>query len=434
MYIKNFKNATYISKIGEGSQALVNKYQLNNGYVAVKNYFATDTGDIDSGAVKEVVFLKQLVNCNEFNQVIDVDFIMNNNDMILRIMTPYYSYDLEYFIKNTPNDIRLKNFDHVMTTLLKALYTLHYRSIIHCDIKPANILMDNNFNVFLADFGLSMVLPCDETKRQLPLRFVGSLLWNSPELLTGNEYYTDQIDVWSLGITMLEYIIKDTITEPNMTFLNQYGNETSILYQIFTQCKPIINIDNDNYMLVKSNQLHAHLDIVKILNDYQVVVDNQVINLLTTMLQINPYDRLKITKFDYDVCPLVFDILPRGELHTDNNINDYYIALLQMIRASDSFALNTGTCLMAIDVFERYIVHRYLPALKIYKIVAATCLLLMAKINEGINLDIEEMLDYYEHIFNGTSLKQMEMIVLKKMNYVLTSCELDDYLSYFNTR
>src|SRR6516162_6649848 len=136
MYIKNFKNATYISKIGEGSQALVNKYQLNNGYVAVKNYFATDTGDIDSGAVKEVVFLKQLVNCNEFNQVIDVDFIMNNNDMILRIMTPYCSYDLEYFIKNTPNDIRLKNFDHVMTTLLKALYTLHYRSIIHCDIKP----------------------------------------------------------------------------------------------------------------------------------------------------------------------------------------------------------------------------------------------------------------------------------------------------------
>jgi hypothetical protein len=291
--------------------------------------------------------------------------------------------------------------------------------------------MDDQYHVVLADFGLAMQLPCHENQRHMPLPFVGSLLWRAPELLTHSLYYTDQIDVWSLGITMLEYLINNTITEPHHQFLEN-DDEVAILYQIFTQSTPFIIPDQNHVTMVKQNQLHAHLDVVNILHDYQIHVDQQMIKLLIVMLQLNPQDRLKITSFDYDICPTTVSILSRGELYPNNNLTFFYTALLQMIKVSDLLALNIKTCLMSIDLFERYVVHFHLPALKQYDIVSATCLLLMAKVNEGYNIDLDELINYYG-TFNVTSLKLMQIIILKNLNYVLTSCELDEILDYFNT-
>lgn len=85
--------------------------------------------------------------------------------------------------------------------LLEGLDYLHTRSppVVHRDIKGANILVDLNFCVKLADFGCS--------KRDLvtkSFRTIGSIPWMAPEVIQQQEGHGRKADVWSLGCTFIE--------------------------------------------------------------------------------------------------------------------------------------------------------------------------------------------------------------------------------------
>ncbi|KAF6172381.1 hypothetical protein GIB67_043222 [Kingdonia uniflora] len=75
--------------------------------------------------------------------------------------------------------------------------------IIHCDIKPQNILLDDSFNVKISDFGLAKLLMSDQSRCTTDIR--GTRGYVAPEWFK-RMAITAKVDVYSFGIMLLEII------------------------------------------------------------------------------------------------------------------------------------------------------------------------------------------------------------------------------------
>lgn len=92
---------------------------------------------------------------------------------------------------------------------LEGLQYMHENNFIHRDIKGANVLLTDEGDVKLVDFGVSAILSEPSQKRNT---LIGTPYWMAPEVIqnkTRLNPYDEAVDVWSLGITLIELAEKD---------------------------------------------------------------------------------------------------------------------------------------------------------------------------------------------------------------------------------
>lgn len=92
---------------------------------------------------------------------------------------------------------------YVIRETLKGIHYLHHVGKIHRDIKGANILLTEDGDVKLADFGVSAQITATMSKRK---SFIGTPYWMAPEVAAVERKggYNHQCDIWAIGITAIE--------------------------------------------------------------------------------------------------------------------------------------------------------------------------------------------------------------------------------------
>ncbi len=81
------------------------------------------------------------------------------------------------------------------------MHYLHNINVIHRDIKPENLLLDMKGELKIADFGWSVHAP---NSRRMTL--CGTLDYLPPEMIEGKAH-DQNVDVWSLGVLMYEFLV-----------------------------------------------------------------------------------------------------------------------------------------------------------------------------------------------------------------------------------
>ncbi|KAM7337612.1 hypothetical protein ACRRTK_003731 [Alexandromys fortis] len=82
--------------------------------------------------------------------------------------------------------------------ILSAVDYCHGRKIVHRDLKAENLLLDNNMNIKIADFGFGNFFKTGE----LLATWCGSPPYAAPEVFEGQQYEGPQLDIWSMGVVL----------------------------------------------------------------------------------------------------------------------------------------------------------------------------------------------------------------------------------------
>ncbi|KAJ3671581.1 hypothetical protein LUZ60_007660 [Juncus effusus] len=215
-----------LDKIGQGTYSSVYRARdLQTGkIVALKKvrFMNMDPESVRFMA-REIHILRRLDHPN----VIKLEGIVaSRTSQSLYLVFEYMEHDLAG-LTSTPGvkftEPQVKCF---MQQLLQGLYHCHTHGVLHRDIKGSNLLIDNNGNLKIGDFGLATFF--DPSKMQQLTSRVVTLWYRPPELLLGATEYGVAVDLWSTGCILGELLAGKPIM-PGRTEVEQ-------LHKIFKLC------------------------------------------------------------------------------------------------------------------------------------------------------------------------------------------------------
>ncbi|MEW5303981.1 MAG: hypothetical protein WDW36_006624 [Sanguina aurantia] len=202
-----------LEKVGEGTYGKVYKAKdINTGkLVALKKCrLEMEEEGVPSTTLREVSLLQMLSESNHVVKLLSVEHTEENNKPCLYLVFEYLSTDLKKWMDKTgkgpSNPLGKQVVKNLVYQLVKGLAHCHKHGVLHRDLKPQNLLVDDsNLCLKIADLGLGRHF-------SIPLKSytheIVTLWYRAPEVLLGSTHYSTPVDIWSVGCIFAELVRK----------------------------------------------------------------------------------------------------------------------------------------------------------------------------------------------------------------------------------
>ncbi|KAL2228819.1 UNVERIFIED_CONTAM: Receptor kinase-like protein Xa21 [Sesamum indicum] len=199
--------------LGSGSFGKVYKGTFLDGVVAAIKVFNLDVQDAIKSFDRECEAMRNIRHRN----LVKVISSCSNEDFKAIIFEYMPKGSLDKWLYSENNFLDMKQRLGIMIDVASALEYLHHgysSPMVHCDLKPSNILFDENMVARLGDFGIAKLLGGEEIKVQT--KTLGTLGYMAPEY--GSEgMVSTMVDVYSYGILLMEIFTGKKPTDDKFT-------------------------------------------------------------------------------------------------------------------------------------------------------------------------------------------------------------------------
>ncbi|KAJ1291730.1 hypothetical protein BS78_02G338400 [Paspalum vaginatum] len=270
-----------LEKVGQGTYSSVFRARdLETGKIVALKKVRFDNFEPESVRfmAREIQILRRLDHPN----VMKLEGLITSRlSCSLYLVFEYMEHDLAGLCSSPDVKFTEAQLKCYMNQLLSGLEHCHSRRVVHRDIKGANLLVNNEGILKIADFGLANYF--DPIKNHPLTSRVVTLWYRPPELLLGSTHYNAAVDLWSVGCVFAEMYRGKPIL--------QGRTEVEQLHKIFKLC----GSPADDYWK-KSKLPHAtifkpHHPYPSTLRDVFKEVPENALSLLETLLSVEPYKR-----------------------------------------------------------------------------------------------------------------------------------------------
>ena len=199
--MKTQNKYTKTSKLGEGTYGVVYKAKDQKGqeiYALKKIRLQAEEEGIPSTAIREISLLKELNHIN----IVKLYDVMHTPKK-LTLVFEYCEQELKKVIDaSNGKGLDKKLVKSYLYQLLKGIEFIHKHKVLHRDLKPQNLLMNNGI-LKIADFGLARGygIPVKNYTHE-----VVTLWYRPPDVLLGSKTYGTTVDIWSIGCIFAEMV------------------------------------------------------------------------------------------------------------------------------------------------------------------------------------------------------------------------------------
>ncbi|KAF7589923.1 MAPK protein hog1 [Aspergillus hancockii] len=177
--------------------------------------------------------------------------LVSSNDIFISprediyIVTELMMTDLSRILKSKPLENAFAQF--LVYQLLRGLKYLHSAGVIHRNLKPSNILINENCDLKICDFGLARERGYQVTG------YVATEYYRAPEIMMTWQKYDEAVDIWSAGCIFAEmimgrplfpgkdhvhqfHIMTELLGNPSEATLERIGNRDDALLHPYVAC------------------------------------------------------------------------------------------------------------------------------------------------------------------------------------------------------
>ncbi|KAJ8599677.1 hypothetical protein CTAYLR_004725 [Chrysophaeum taylorii] len=215
-------------RLGKGAYGMVWKVveKRTRRVVALKKCFDVFRRPIDAQCTyREIMYLEKFAghdNIVGLQHVIKSD---SNQDVYLTF--EHMQTDLLAVIRE--QILQPIHIKYVVYQILKALKYVHSAGVVHRDVKPSNVLINEDCHVRLCDFGLARSCVFDtETHNPQHTDYASTRWYRAIEVLLGSTKYTQAVDVWGLGCVCGEMFLGRPVF-PGVSTIDQIARIRDLL-------------------------------------------------------------------------------------------------------------------------------------------------------------------------------------------------------------